>query len=281
LSHALGPEMSARIDINCYITPPHSQGFKPHFDVHDVFVAQIKGTKRWHHAQNSYDLPVWGQHYGKDKPEPSPNEEVILNPGDLLYLPRGTVHWATSNDDTSVHIAIGVHPILYKDVLLNAIQKLSSEDVRFRRALPLGFARNSHLQELAATEIRQLIREFDISISPERIVADAVIEATSIGTPDLRNHLTDLDQLDALTLSTRVRRRPRLRFSISYDSGPICIAFHGKTIRLPGSVCAEIRYITEVTGDTFCAADIPGDLNPAGRLVLVRTLVREGFLTLH
>ena len=32
---------------NAYITPPQNRGFDDHYDVHDVFVLQIEGTKRW------------------------------------------------------------------------------------------------------------------------------------------------------------------------------------------------------------------------------------------
>ena len=29
------------------MTPPQNQGFSNHYDVHDVFVLQIEGEKRW------------------------------------------------------------------------------------------------------------------------------------------------------------------------------------------------------------------------------------------
>jgi ribosomal protein L16 Arg81 hydroxylase len=33
--------------VNAYITPASERGFDPHYDVHDVFVIQIAGEKRW------------------------------------------------------------------------------------------------------------------------------------------------------------------------------------------------------------------------------------------
>jgi lysine-specific demethylase/histidyl-hydroxylase NO66 len=43
----LAQELGHPIQINAYITPPESQGFAPHYDVHDVFVLQVTGRKRW------------------------------------------------------------------------------------------------------------------------------------------------------------------------------------------------------------------------------------------
>jgi hypothetical protein len=56
--------------------------------------------------------------------------------------------------------------------------------------------------------------------------------------------------------------------------------FHDKTVQLPASVADAVQYVAESNGEGFTPADIPGDLDEPGRLVLVRTLLREGFLTL-
>ena len=56
--------------------------------------------------------------------------------------------------------------------------------------------------------------------------------------------------------------------------------FHGKTIRLPADVAEEVRYVANNSRHGFTADAIPGDLDVAGRLLLVKTLLQEGFLTL-
>ncbi len=43
----LAEELGHPVQINAYITPPQSQGFAPHHDVHDVFVLQVSGRKHW------------------------------------------------------------------------------------------------------------------------------------------------------------------------------------------------------------------------------------------
>ncbi|KPC69204.1 hypothetical protein ADL27_54620, partial [Streptomyces sp. NRRL F-6602] len=43
----LGTELGHPVQANAYVTPPQNRGFDDHYDVHDVFVLQIEGTKRW------------------------------------------------------------------------------------------------------------------------------------------------------------------------------------------------------------------------------------------
>jgi 50S ribosomal protein L16 3-hydroxylase len=68
-------------------------GVGPHYDSYDVFLIQVKGRRRWrlqplHDEQDARlrpDLPL------KILARFRPQEEHVLEPGDLLYLPP---HWA-------------------------------------------------------------------------------------------------------------------------------------------------------------------------------------------
>ena len=54
------------VQANAYITPPGNRGFDFHYDVHDVFVLQVSGTKRWivHEPVHRHPLPSqpWTDH---------------------------------------------------------------------------------------------------------------------------------------------------------------------------------------------------------------------------
>ena len=47
LCQQLATELGHPVQANAYVTPPQNQGFSNHYDVHDVFVLQIAGEKRW------------------------------------------------------------------------------------------------------------------------------------------------------------------------------------------------------------------------------------------
>lgn len=78
LSRELAAEVNARFQMNIYVTPAGNQGFKPHYDTHDVFVAQVHGSKRWRVASQPYPLPLADRQYDKSQPEPEPDLEFDL-----------------------------------------------------------------------------------------------------------------------------------------------------------------------------------------------------------
>ena len=64
-----------------------------------------------------------------------------------------------------------------------------------------------------------------------------------------------------------------------HERGPdgAALVFEGKRISFPAQADEAVAFAA-TAGGAFRAADLPGDLDEAGRLVLVRRLVREGFL---
>src|SRR5690606_30200585 len=74
--------------VNAYVTPASSRGFDPHYDVHDVFVLQIAGQKRWVIHEPVHELPFadepWSQHAAAvaDRATGAPAIDTVLSPGD-------------------------------------------------------------------------------------------------------------------------------------------------------------------------------------------------------
>jgi ribosomal protein L16 Arg81 hydroxylase len=279
LTTALGGEMGAGVSANLYLTPAGSQGFTAHYDTHDVFLAQIYGTKHWRLAMNPYRLPLPKQGYQESQPEPDPELECNLSAGDILYMPRGTIHWATSQETASLHITLGVRPVIYAEAVLDAMFKLFNADVRFRKALPLGFADDEDGTGEATARFTELISELQENLSPRDIVEESAKRTASANPPSLRHHLTDLEELTDIHTGTLVRRRPDQQWHVSKAGDSVSLQFHNKSIRLPAYMEGEIRYMTVGTSDSFTAADVPGDLDEPGRLLLIQILLREGFLT--
>eukprot|EP00929_Paragymnodinium_shiwhaense_P078454 TRINITY_DN40674_c0_g1_i1.p1 TRINITY_DN40674_c0_g1~~TRINITY_DN40674_c0_g1_i1.p1 ORF type:complete len:530 (+),score=104.78 TRINITY_DN40674_c0_g1_i1:77-1666(+) len=97
---------------NTYMTPKGSQGLAPHFDDVEIFVIQTEGSKRWRLYK---PVPGWelaNKHSRDYKPSDlgQPTLEVVLQPGDVLYMPRGTPHEACcSEGDESFHVTVSTY----------------------------------------------------------------------------------------------------------------------------------------------------------------------------
>jgi hypothetical protein len=92
-------------DAVAFLTPPARKGLSPHIDDEDVFVLQVSGTKRWLVYPQLRPVPLkprtlLGQDLG------APLLDVVLGPGDALYVPRGTPHEAASVGGHSLHVSL-------------------------------------------------------------------------------------------------------------------------------------------------------------------------------
>lgn len=113
---SLRKETNIRFGANGYFTPSGSMGVNPHFDRHDVFAIQLSGSKKWYYRDDHRVLsqpmrkqavPVFGEGWN----------EVVLQPGDVLYVPRGLWHCTRTDDENSLHIAVGCYPLTLADWL--------------------------------------------------------------------------------------------------------------------------------------------------------------------
>ncbi len=70
-----------------------------------------------------------------------PLMEIELAEGDILYLPSGTPHSAVAEDETSLHVGIGIDPPKIADVLAAYIKMLAEKKIRCERIFsPFGLS---------------------------------------------------------------------------------------------------------------------------------------------
>lgn len=149
-SSALSEELGNPVQANAYITPPQNQGFDDHYDVHDVFVLQIEGTKRWVIHEPVFDSPLRDQPWTDRREAVSraaatePAIDAVLEPGDALYLPRGWLHAATAQGEVSIHLTLGIHNwtrYAAAEQLAQVALAHLQDDPAMRASLPLGESR--------------------------------------------------------------------------------------------------------------------------------------------
>ena len=102
-------ELGLYANVNLYATREGAAVAIPaHNDRQDVFILQLEGHKRWVLFKPMEPLPTYEQERGKDHNGPMRMEElseahkthdIVLSPGDVLYVPRGYVHETSTVSD--------------------------------------------------------------------------------------------------------------------------------------------------------------------------------------
>ena len=243
------------VQANAYYTPAGSQGLPVHHDTHEVISLQVSGSKRWLVYEPVLELPLKNQRYRSALGEPGePVLDVTLRAGDTLYLPRGWLHQALTSDDDSLHITVGINVRRWVDEARVELDAAEAE---------LGFR-----QTIDAEDPPELP-----SLDAETVRARARARFVGTRRPILDGQLSELRTLAALSADDELERRD----TVIADLDGSTLTFEGRTLRFPSRLEPELEFLV-TTEAPFRAADLPGDLDDAGRLVLVRRLVREGFL---
>ena len=243
------------VQANAYYTPAGSQGLPVHHDTHEVISLQVSGSKRWLVYEPVLELPLKNQRYRSALGEPGePMLDTTLRAGDTLYLPRGWLHQALTSDEDSLHITVGINIRRWIDEARAALDSAEG-DLAFRRTIDAEAP--PELPSLDADAVRARARE--------RFVRSR--------RPILDGQLSELRALAALTEEDELERRD----TVIADLDGTTLAFEGKTLRFPPRLAPELEFLV-TTEAPFRATELPGELDEAGRAVLVRRLVREGFL---
>jgi hypothetical protein len=169
---------AGEVYFNAYLSPD-GQGFGLHVDDHPVLVFQIDGAKRWTVSPEvALRDPVRGFSFPPDRsrlktpwgvferPDESSFLELLLEPGDLLYLPPGTWHKAKAVGyslaltmasaahsplalaQQSVLAALGSYPALHRRVWGVDARSLTEESVPLE-LLPLFAEAGAALRDWA------------------------------------------------------------------------------------------------------------------------------------
>jgi hypothetical protein len=217
------------VQANIYLTPPDAQGFRVHFDTHDVLVLQVSGRKAWR-VWDAIPFPAPTRHTpwaNNAAPEGEPHA-LVMAPGDVLYLPRGVLHEAMvqQGEQPSLHITIGLMEPGLGEMLRGLLGELEAEEPALRAAMPTW--------RLAEPDGLALLRD--------RLAAALAVLAR----PDIADRLTvaALDRLvrDRMPLPGRSLHTPppgptdRLRLSESMHHTLVPFETGGAALRWYGGI---------------------------------------------
>ena len=104
---------NGKCQANLYFSMKSQQALGPHCDEHDVFAIHFEGEKIWNIYENIDIAPInhpMFKYSAEERIERAGKliDQIVLKPGDLLYLPRGQYHDALASKSGAVHIAFGL-----------------------------------------------------------------------------------------------------------------------------------------------------------------------------
>lgn len=209
--------------LTSYAAPQGSVG--PHVDLYDVFILQGSGRRRWHISTE----PVAEDNYIPDiafrlQKEFHVEQEWILEPGDMMYIPSGVSHHGVSLGE-SLSFSIGFratsHADLVNDFIAHITENLSINNTYHLPLEPL----QKHPNEISAAAIEQVRSIFCHYLDPHhpelarwfgRYVSDPKVDYL----PECEQMVESFAQLKQVQQAhgTLFMRHPSSRFAFSNTS---------------------------------------------------------------
>ncbi|RNF18893.1 lysine-specific demethylase NO66 [Trypanosoma cruzi] len=253
--------------LNSYWTPANSQGFAPHYDDVDVFLLQLEGEKEWRLYDPPERVDVLSRHSSEDyNPEelPKPTQIFRLVPGDVLYMPRGTVHQGrTYNHAHSLHVTFSANQMntwadLMKHAVTHVVEKLAANYIHWRRSLP-----RSLLKRLGAIYHPAFRKESGLALLTEKRKKRRRLLQLSFRqmAAEVFHHLSSekfIDECcDVYARNTLAKQQPLPRSVVEGTRSRVTLSL-SSTVRLAASHCARLVLSEEGEAHVYhCCGNSP------------------------
>lgn len=274
LSRALG----CRSDVVSFLTPGGGvQGFAPHLDNTEVFVIQLHGQKKWRVWETISPRPPVGYALDIQALEES-TMEFVMNPGDVLYLPWGTPHVASSVDQMSFHLSITTKPRSLSELLQDVVKDITEDDEAFAEQPTLNKSRVANVTEALSRALQLLILKLntlDIAETSKHAIASAV-KQTGAGHINFFENLAESEvALDETSKLIRVEGQPLLTMSDASD-GKVDVNVGPRTYRMDANAVPALKILQE--DSTIAVADMSAHIGRSAAITLAKTFLRVGYV---
>ena len=160
---------------------------------------------------------------------PAPICELELKPGDLLYLPRGYVHAASTSRSHSAHVTIGMTVYTWVELLSELVT--SAKDIAgFRAALPPGFATRDDLKKTLKDGLLRCVDQLRNDTDGDRLI-DGFL--TKVRSGRERPPALFASEVRVIGLRTQLKTPESGRYRISMEPHGTILEFEGRKFVLP------------------------------------------------
>jgi 50S ribosomal protein L16 3-hydroxylase len=253
----------------------------PHVDDYDVFLYQAKGKRRWqiHSQPVSQDDFIPGLDL-RILPRFAAEQEWLLEPGDLLYLPPRIAHWGVAEGECMT-CSVGFRAPSHRELVSAWCDELLQQRVSpepYRDPQFLSPSTGAEIDPVAMAEIHRLLQHSLVSDAEQqrrwfgRFITETKpnLQVAAVPQP-----LQPLEFLNRYRVSRLLQRNGYTRFAFSRGStGQDSLFANGKEYLLPSEEADFLPVITRYRQLHF--GYLQEWLHQADYLHLVCTLYNDG-----
>jgi bifunctional lysine-specific demethylase and histidyl-hydroxylase MINA len=243
-----------------------------HYDNRDNLVIQLSGRKRWYVSTDPPGLQNNWDHVEEALPQLHRPRIVDVEPGDLLYIPRGTPHTVESSTE-SLHLAILFVPTTLREAMIAMIDHYADLDRSFRET---AIARMS---DDALEKLSPLVAAGFSRIAAQLGSSAFALEAMRLRSSRVIKDLPALPRpggVPTLTARSRLRHTPLAVAHMRFVPDRIDFSLPGDHVVVHPGVEPELRFIADTP--RFQVDEIPGESSEEVRIALVGRLIAVGYL---
>jgi len=256
-----------------YAVPGGSVG--PHTDQYDVFLIQGMGRRKWHYSAKPPVKENWIPDMDiKLLANPEFDEEWIMEPGDILYLPPGVVHHGVALDHC-LTFSIGFRTPAIGDFfaeLAGRISEFPASELRLKDPEPEKWNSAGYIRQTDFEAFSAMMTRFADSEEVKKWYGEWLTRQKRAGSRHGENlKLSDLEK------ETAIRRAPGVRMAWAGSGLESWFFADGKAWDLSTEVSrflAENRQFS--AGELLERLSSPGDLKKVSRLFEGKYFVRVG-----
>ena len=194
----------------------------PHTDQYDVFLIQAHGTRRW---QISTD-PVSADNFLPDTDlcimrDFMPNQEWVLQPGDMLYLPPGVAHHGVALEDC-ITLSVGFRAPSHAELLSSFADYTASQLDSTQRFADPELTVQQHPGEISAAALAQVRHILQQSLTNDAAIAqwfgEFITEPKNEHTTEDIKPFDEAQFVQAFAQHGRLHRVEQIRFAFMTNS---------------------------------------------------------------
>ena len=254
----------------------------PHTDQYDVFLLQTHGQRKWllqiddvdeNNLLENIELQLLKNFV--------PQEEYILNPGDMLYLPPGIAHHGIAMGECITY-SIGFRAPSQADLLQAFTEQYSLHNNNpefYRDQDPVKAARGELRQSDINTMRELLVDAMDDKLNMTRAIGNLLTNPTETPSLDDTPTLSLAEFIDLLDKTSRLKLHPAARCVYIRDKGAITLYVNTNEYRFGPEMAPVLTQLCdEYILDEHAIESILTDHTVIG---LLQDLYQQGYLYLE